>query len=100
LSDRPADDWVTAQAAAELLGLQANTIYRLIDTGELEAEQGAGLSGSATARSENDATCASRRQAIEDFLYRARVKPGELRHLNPEGSRTRYRDGNRPRPTR
>ncbi|MDQ3896905.1 MAG: helix-turn-helix domain-containing protein [Actinomycetota bacterium] len=38
---RPGDEWITATEAARILGLARLTLYKLIDDGELHAEQGA-----------------------------------------------------------
>ena len=77
------DDWITAPAAAKLLGLQLNTIYRLIDTGELAAEQGARTVWKRNGQIGERRHVRIRRQAVDDYLERARVKPGELSHMIP-----------------
>ena len=75
------DGWITAPQVAKLLGLQLNTIYRLIDTGELEAEQGARTVWKRNGQVGERRRVRIRRQAVDDYLERARVKPGELTHL-------------------
>jgi hypothetical protein len=42
MSEGGTDGWITIPAAARLLGLQAHTIRRLIGSGELRPEYGAG----------------------------------------------------------
>jgi hypothetical protein len=32
---------------------------------------------------------------LDDYIERARIKPGELRHLHPEWEWDRYHDGRR-----
>ena len=78
------DDWITVPAAAKLLGLQLHTVYALIDRSELAAEV-TSPPGPKRRRSVR-----LRRQAVDDFIERARVKPGELRHLHPNWSWERY----------
>lgn len=81
----PAGDWINAPEAAELLGLQLHTVYALIDRGELRAEVTVPAHRPKARRSVR-----LRRQAVDDYLARARVKPGELNHLFPP-PRGRYR---------
>lgn len=70
-------------AAAKLLGLSHHNVLGLIDAGELEAEvdRPTGPSGRRLIR--------VRPGAIEDFLDRARVKPGDLRALHPASTGAR-----------
>ena len=79
-----ADGWITVPAAAKLLGLQLHTVYALIDRGELAGEVTV-LLGPKRRRSVR-----LRRQDVDDLIERARVKPGELRHLYPNGTWERY----------
>ena len=69
------DEWVTVPMAAKLLGLQLHTVYALIDRGELPAEvtYPPGPKRRRSVRLRNG--------DVVDFLRRARLKPGELRHL-------------------
>lgn len=70
-------DWITAPVAARLLGLQLRTLYALVDSGELAAKITTPL-GPKRRRSVRLS-----RQAIHDYIERARIRPGELRHLHP-----------------
>ena len=78
-------DWLSAPEAATLLGLQLHTLHALIDRGELVAK---------VTRPDDRPTrrrrIRIRRQAVDDFIERARVKPGELRHLHPNWTWERY----------
>ncbi len=81
MSEAAGDDWITAPAAARLLGLTLNSVYNMIDRGALEAEQGA-----RTVWKRNGQVCTRRhvrirRGAVDEFLERARVKPGSLSHM-------------------
>lgn len=69
------DGWITVPRAAELLGVRAHTLYSLIDRGVLAAEvvMPVGVGRRRKIR--------IRRVAVDEYLERARVKPGELRHL-------------------
>lgn len=76
------EDRLSGPQAAKLLGLQLHTLHALIDRGELAADivpPGDRSTGRRRA-------IRVRREAIDDFLERARVKPGELRHLHPTWS--------------
>ena len=79
------DDWILAPRAAELLGVALHTVYALIDKGELGAEV-----TRPTDRPRQRRSIRLRRQDVDDYIERARVKPGELRHLHPEWSWERY----------
>ncbi len=70
-------------AAARLLGLSHRSVLGFIDAGELEAEvdRHTGPTGRRLIR--------VRPGAIEDFLDRARVKPGDLRALYPASTGAR-----------
>ena len=69
------DDWIIAPRAAELLGVTLHTVYALIDRGELEAEVTV-PPGPRRRRSVR-----LRRTWVDEYIERARVKPGELTHL-------------------
>ena len=71
------EEWLTLPMAAKLLGLQLHTVYALIDRGELSAEV-TFPPGPKRRRSVR-----LRHGDVADFLRRARLKPGELRHLVP-----------------
>lgn len=81
----PGPGWITAPQAAKLLGLQLNSVYHLINRGELAAE--VVLADDLPKRRRSIRV---RRQAVDDYLERARVKPGELRHLHSNWSWARY----------
>ncbi len=72
-ADEP--EWITATRAAELLGLRPHTVYALIDSGELDAEVTRPPGPKRRRRVK------LQRSAVGDYLAKARVKPGELRHL-------------------
>ena len=72
------NEWVMAPEAARLLGVQLHTIYHMIDRGELSAE----VTHPAD-RPRPRRRFRIRRQEVADCIERARVKPGELRHLHP-----------------
>lgn len=65
---------MTVTQAARLLGLQPHTAYDLIERGELRAEQ-------VPARPGHRAYLRVQRQAVDEYLARARIRPGSLRHL-------------------
>lgn len=92
--DTTADDWITAPTAAKLLGLRVNTVYKMIDSGTLHAEQGARTTLKGDGQLGDRRHVRLRRQDVVDFLERAKVKPGELRspYLRAIG---RHSDGNR-----
>ena len=69
------DEWIGVEAAARLIDLHRNTIYRLVREGRLPALK---------------FPVRIRRQDLDDLLDRFRVKPGELAHLNA------YAKGARP----
>ncbi len=79
------NEWITVPEAAGLLGVALHTAYDLIDRGELAAEVKVPI-GPKRQRSVR-----LRRQDVDAFIERARVKPGELRHLHPNWSWERYR---------
>ena len=70
-------EWITVPRVAELLGLQQNTVYALIDAGELRAEV------ELPAGPKRRRRVLVARSAVDEYLDRARVRPGELRHLYP-----------------
>lgn len=76
-----AEEWITPPRVAERLGLRLRTVHGLIERGELPAEIIMGR-GRRNIR--------VRRQDVDDYLDRARVKPGELRHLHPHWSWERH----------
>ena len=79
-------EWLSGPQAAKLLGLQLHTLHALIDRGELSADViPPGNKSTGRRRS-----IRIQREAVDDFLERARVKPGELRHLHPNWSWERY----------
>ena len=75
---RAEGNWLTVPQTARLLGLQLHTVYGLVDRGELEAEVIV-----PTDRRKRRRSVRVRRQAVEDYIDRAPVEPGELHHLNP-----------------
>ena len=71
------DEWMTAPAVAKWLGLQLHTIYALVDAGDLSAEI------TVPPGPKRRRSVRIPRSAVEDFLDRARIKPGDLAHLVP-----------------
>ena len=69
---------------AKRLGVQQNTVYALVDAGELVAEITV-PSGPKRRRSVR-----IRRGAVDDYIKRARIRPGELRHLHENWTWERY----------
>ena len=92
--DTTAGDWITAPTAAKLLGLRVNTVYKMIDSGTLHAERGALTTMKRGGQVSLRRHVRLRRQDVDDFLERAKVKPGELRgpYLRAIG---RHPDGNK-----
>lgn len=80
-----AEDWIIAPGPPSCWGVTLHTVYALIDRGELEAEVTV-----PTDRPKRRRSVRLRRSAADDYIERARVKPGELRHLHPEWSWERY----------
>ena len=65
--------WLGTTAAAEYLGINARTIYRLIDLGDLVAFK----IGRVLRIKQAD---------LDAYLERVRVQPGTISHLYPEGN--------------
>ncbi len=84
------DERITVPRAARLLGLQLHTVYRLIEKGELGGVDtyGARVSGGPRRRR----TFRLARRDVDQYLERARIKPGELRHLVPPATRRQPRE--------
>ncbi|HVM21481.1 MAG TPA: helix-turn-helix domain-containing protein [Egibacteraceae bacterium] len=64
--------WMSSQAAADHLGITTRTLYRLVDEGQLPAYK-------------IGRVLRLQRTDVEAFIKSARVEPGSLRHLYPEG---------------
>ena len=73
------DEWLSGPQAAKLLGIQLHTLHALINRGEPAVEIAPPRKRNTGRRSD----FRIHREAIDDFLERARVKPGELRHPAP-----------------
>lgn len=71
--------WIGVPVAASLLGLSLHKVYELIDCGDLAAEVTV-----SSARPRSRRTLRLRRAAVDEYVQRSRVKPGELRHLYPQ----------------
>jgi excisionase family DNA binding protein len=67
--------WMSTPAAAEYLGVNTRTVYRLIDEGELPAYK----FGRVIRLKEAD---------VVAFIDRSRIAPGSLEHLYPEPVRS------------
>jgi len=74
-------------AAAELLGIHPRTIYTLIEEGKLRADvtRPGGSKGRRVIRIPHG--------AVDAYLERVRVHPGELRDLYSPAAGGRYRSG-------
>ena len=70
------DEWMTAPAVAKLLGVRQNTVYALVDAGELVAEI------TIPPGPKRRRSVRIPRRAVDDYIERARIRPGELRHLH------------------
>ncbi|MDQ3642874.1 MAG: helix-turn-helix domain-containing protein, partial [Actinomycetota bacterium] len=66
-------------------GVEPHTVYALIERGELHAEV-----IYPHARPRQRRSFHITRRDVDDYLERARVKPGELRHLHPNWTWDRY----------
>jgi hypothetical protein len=77
-------EWMRVADVAKYFGVQMHTVYRLIDDGKLPAQAGAktSLRANGEVRPRREGTLV-RRADLHAFLEASRVKPGELRHLNP-----------------
>lgn len=64
-------EWLSTQAAAARLGITTRTLYRFIDQGELPAYR-------------MGRVIRLKRDEVDSFIERSRIKPGELEHLYPE----------------
>lgn len=76
---RASEEVITVSAAAKRLGLSQHTVEALIERGELVGEIIV-----PTDRPRQRRRILIRRTAIDNYLERVRIKPGELRHLYPE----------------
>jgi excisionase family DNA binding protein len=63
--------WMSTPSAAEYLGVNTRTVYRLLDEGELPAYK----FGRVIRLQEAD---------VVAFIERSRIAPGSLEHLYPE----------------
>lgn len=63
--------WLSTAEASKRLGIGLRTLYRLIDEGQLPAYK----FGRVIRLQEEE---------VEEFIRRARIKPGELEHLYPD----------------
>lgn len=69
------EQWILVPRVAELLGVNPHTVYAMIDDGDLAAEVTTPIGPKRRRR------VRVRRSAVDDYLARARITPGELRHL-------------------
>ncbi len=60
--------WLGTTAAADQLGITTRTLYKVIDTGALSAHRFGRV-------------IRIQQSAIDTFLDRTRIEPGQLRHL-------------------
>lgn len=88
MATEPGDEIITLPTAARLLGLSRHAVYGLVESGELGRAETYGLT--LTGRPRRRRSFHLTRRDVEEFIERARVKPGELAHLNPE-TQGRYR---------
>ncbi|MGH9292580.1 MAG: helix-turn-helix domain-containing protein [Acidimicrobiales bacterium] len=68
-------EWMSTPAVAKYLGVNARTVYRLIDEGDLPAYK----FGRVIRLQESD---------VVAFVERCRIAPGSLEHLYPEPVRS------------
>lgn len=71
------DEWMTVPAVAKRLGLQLHTVYALVDSGELAGEI------TVPPGPKRRRSVRIRRREVEDYIERARIRPGELGHRVP-----------------
>ena len=81
------DEWLSVPQVAGHLGLTMHTVRTLIDHGELDADVVQPYPGPKSRRR----AIRVRRQDVDEFIERARIKPGELTHLYPTWPGDRYR---------
>ena len=81
------DEWLSVPRVAGHLGLTMHTVRTLIDHGELDADVVQPYPGPKSRRR----AIRVRRQDVDEFIERARIKPGELTHLYPTWLGDRYR---------
>ena len=67
------ETWMGAPAVASYLGVTLRTVYAIIDEGQLPAFK-------------IRRVIRIRREDVDEYLERCRIKPGELRHLYPATS--------------
>ncbi len=79
------DEEISVPDAAKLLGLKPHTVRALIERGELQAE----VTYVDVLRKVRRSFHLTRRD-VDDFIERARVRPGDLRHLHPNWTWARY----------
>lgn len=60
--------WLSSREAAEMLGITARTLYRLIDSGQVPAYRMGRVIRLQAAE-------------VEEFIARSRIEPGSLEHL-------------------
>lgn len=70
--------WLSTAEASRRLGIGLRTLYRLIDEGQLPAYK----FGRVIRLQESE---------VSEFIERARIKPGELEHLYPDGKESSRR---------
>lgn len=64
--------WLSTKAAAAYLGITPRTLYRLIDDGRLAAYKFGRV-------------IRLKQQDVDAYIESARVEPGSLKHLYPDG---------------
>ncbi len=75
------DDWITVPTAAKVLGLQTHTVYALIDQGEIPAEVRPPAVATRYNTPGKRRSVTLRRGDVDQFIKRAKIMPGSLRHL-------------------
>lgn len=73
---RAADGWINVSVAAKRLGVSLHTAYALIHRGELHAEVVCTV-----VRPKGRRSVRVRLEEVDAYIRRARVAPGDLRHL-------------------
>lgn len=64
--------WLSTAEVSKRLGIGLRTLYRLIDEGQLPAYKFGRV-------------IRLQQREVEEFIERARIKPGDLEHLYPDG---------------
>ncbi len=86
VAESAGEEWITVPATAKLLGVALHTAYDLIDRGEIRADVSI-----PRRRPKQRRLVRLQRRDVDDYIERARIKPGDLAHLHPQMPGKRYR---------